>query len=120
MPERYEPWPTLYQQLRRWSADWSAVCVGSTIVRAHQHASAPARRGTAGDETGITGGRAGTGRARSGLTSSVPSGCDARGLPLAFTVTAGNVDDCTRLIEVVEAIAVRPAGSGPRAPGPGT
>ncbi|MGC4957878.1 hypothetical protein ACLQ2P_32180 [Actinomadura citrea] len=38
MPERYGPWPMLYQQLRRWSAGRSAVCMGSTIVRAHQHA----------------------------------------------------------------------------------
>ncbi|NYE17384.1 transposase [Actinomadura citrea] len=53
MPARYGPWPTLYQQLRRWSVDgtwdrplthvqvhddaigavdWSAVCVGSNVV----------------------------------------------------------------------------------------
>jgi transposase len=46
------------------------------------------------------------------LTSKIHLACDGRGLPLAFTVTAGNINDCTRLIEVVEAIAIRRAGPG--------
>ncbi len=73
IPERYGPWQTIYQRFRRWSADgtftqllqhvqvhddaigqvdWSAICVDSTIVRAHQHA-AGARKG--GSATGRTG-----------------------------------------------------------------
>ena len=46
------------------------------------------------------------------MTSKIHLACDGRGLPLAFTVTAGNINDCTRLIEVVEAIAIRRAGPG--------
>ena len=38
--------------------------------------------------------------------------CDGRGLPLAFAVTASNVNDCTRLIEVVETILVGRTGPG--------
>ncbi|NYD51629.1 transposase [Actinomadura luteofluorescens] len=66
VPERYGPWQTLYQRFRRWSrdgtwerllahvqvhddaigvVDWSAVCVDSTIVRAHQHAAGARKKG---------------------------------------------------------------------------
>ncbi|GAA4383871.1 hypothetical protein GCM10023088_51500 [Actinomadura verrucosospora] len=47
-----------------------------------------------------------------GLTTKIHLACDGRGLPLAFTVTADNVNDCTRLIEVVEAIAISRTGPG--------
>jgi transposase len=67
VPERYGPWPTLYQRFRCWSAegtvdrllthvqvhddavgavDWSAVCVDSPLVRAHQHAAGARTKGT--------------------------------------------------------------------------
>ena len=68
IPERYGPWQTLYQRFRRWSTDgtwdrllarvqthddaigavdWSAVCVDSTIVRAHQYAAGARKKGSA-------------------------------------------------------------------------
>jgi hypothetical protein len=47
-----------------------------------------------------------------GLPSKIHLACDGHGLPLAFTVTASNINDCTRLIEVVEAISIRRAGPG--------
>ena len=37
---------------------------------------------------------------------------DGNGLPLAFVVTAGNVNDCTRLIEVVASIRIARPGPG--------
>lgn len=68
IPERYGPWQTRYQRFRRWSTDgtwdrllarvqthddaigavdWSAVCVDSTIVRAHQYAAGARKKGSA-------------------------------------------------------------------------
>ncbi|MBB6079288.1 transposase [Streptomyces paradoxus] len=68
LPERHGPWKTVYERYRRWSADgtwdrllahvqqhsdavgavdWTVVCVDSTTVRAHQHASG-ARKGGSG------------------------------------------------------------------------
>jgi transposase len=75
VPERYGPWQTLYQRFRRWSADgtWdrlleqvqiddddagavdmTAVCVDSTIVRAHQHAAGARKKGRGRGRTGST------------------------------------------------------------------
>jgi len=64
IPERYGPWKTCHERLRRWSADgtWDKVLTGvqihvdgtpvewtvyvdSTVVRAHQHAAGARRRG---------------------------------------------------------------------------
>ncbi|MBE3016229.1 transposase, partial [Microbispora sp. NEAU-D428] len=38
--------------------------------------------------------------------------CDRRGRPLAFLVTGGNVNDCTRLQQVLQAIRVPRLGRG--------
>ncbi|WP_435878011.1 IS5 family transposase [Streptosporangium canum] len=137
IPERYGPWQTVYQRFRRWSADgtfarflkhvqvhddaigevdWSAICVDSTIVRAHQHA-AGARKG--GPTTAHPGsnpqsdqGRQALGRSRGGLTTKVHLAVDGRGLPLASVLTGGNVNDCTQFIAVMEVIRVPRAGAG--------
>ncbi|MFI6791950.1 IS5 family transposase [Nonomuraea sp. NPDC050383] len=110
MPERYGPWQTIYQRFRRWSAegtwqrllehvqahddaagavDWSAVCVDSTIVRAHQ-----------------------LGRSRGGLTTKLHLATDGRGLPLAFVVTGGNINDCTPFTQVMAALRIPRLGRG--------
>ncbi|MET8830641.1 hypothetical protein ABZX33_32890 [Streptomyces sp. NPDC004608] len=38
--------------------------------------------------------------------------CDGRGRPLAFVVTGGNTNDCTRFTAVTEAIRVPRPGPG--------
>lgn len=69
LPERFGPWKTVYERFRRWSAngtwdcllahvqqhsdavgsiDWSIVCIDSTTVRAHQHATGARKRGSTG------------------------------------------------------------------------
>ncbi|MGM9465691.1 IS5 family transposase [Streptomyces murinus] len=123
VPERYGPWATLHTRFRRWAADGTfdrmlraaqakadaagdiawLVSVDSTIVRAHQHA-AGARKG--GSETRPLG------WSRGGLTSKIHLACDGRGRPLAFVVTGGNINDCTRFITVMEAIRVPRLGPG--------
>lgn len=107
LPERYGPWETVYERSPGWSADgtwdrllahvqqhadavgqvdWSIVCVDSTVVRAHQHA-AGARRGLWSGEV--------LGRSCGGLSTKIHLACDGQGRPLAFTITGGNVNDCT-------------------------
>jgi transposase len=46
------------------------------------------------------------------LTSEIHQACDAVGLPLAFTVTGGNTDDCTQFTAVMKAICVPRLGPG--------
>jgi transposase len=65
LPERYGPWKTCHERLRRWSADgtWDRILdevivkddsvgavewiisVDSTVVRAHQHAAGARKKG---------------------------------------------------------------------------
>ncbi|MEU5498938.1 IS5 family transposase [Streptomyces griseofuscus] len=122
VPERYGPWATLHTRFRRWAADGTfermlraaqakadaagdiewLVSVDSTVVRAHQHA-AGARKG--GRDPAL-------GRSRGGLTSKIHLACDGQGRPLAFVVTGGNTNDCTRFTAVMEAIRVPRIGPG--------
>ncbi|MFF9900018.1 IS5 family transposase [Streptomyces longispororuber] len=125
LPERYGPWKTVYERFRRWSrdgtwdrllahvqqhsdavgeVDWSLVCVDSTVVRAHQHA-AGARKGGHGTGEAL-------GRSRGGLSTKIHLACDGQGRPLAFTVTGGNVNDCTQLEPVIAAVRVARRGPG--------
>ncbi|WP_373313025.1 IS5 family transposase [Streptomyces vinaceus] len=123
VPERYGPWASLHTRFRRWAADGTfdrmlraaqanadaagdidwLVSVDSTIVRAHQHA-AGARKG--GHQNPALG------RSRGGLTSKVHLACDATGRPLAFVLTGGNTNDCTRFTAVMDAIQVPRLGPG--------
>ncbi|MFD8012265.1 IS5 family transposase [Streptomyces sp. NPDC058955] len=123
VPERYGPWATLHTRFRRWAADGTfdrmlraaqaradaagdvewLVSVDSTVVRAHQHA-AGARKGGLREPA--------LGRSRGGLTSKIHLACDGRGRPLAFVVTGGNTNDCTRFTAVMEAIRVPRLGPG--------
>ena len=52
------------------------------------------------------------GRSRGGLTTKIHLACDGRGLPLSFVITPGNINDCTRLVQVIEAIRIRRPGAG--------
>lgn len=67
LPERYGPWKTAHERLRRWTADgrWQAildevivkddavgevewvVSVDSSVIRAHQHAAGARKKGAA-------------------------------------------------------------------------
>ncbi|NEA39888.1 IS5 family transposase, partial [Streptomyces sp. SID11385] len=126
LPERYGPWKTVYERFRHWSADgtwerllahvqqhsdavgevdWTLVCVDSTTVRAHQHAAGARKRGRSGPGEAI-------GRSRGGLTTKIHLACDGNGRPLAFTLTAGNVNDCTQFEAVMAGIRINRPGPG--------
>ncbi|MEV5646255.1 IS5 family transposase [Streptomyces flaveolus] len=126
LPERYGPWKTVYERFRRWSADgtwirllahvqqhcdavgsvdWTVVCIDSTTVRAHQHAAGARKGGQDWPGEAI-------GRSRGGLTTKIHLACDGQGRPLAFTLTAGNVNDCTQFEQVMALISVSRCGPG--------
>ncbi|WP_329503383.1 IS5 family transposase [Streptomyces iakyrus] len=153
LPERFGPWKTVYERHRLWSADgtWERllqqvqaaadaagdinwdVSVDSTIVRAHQHAAAPApnhrRRPTQGGRSGRTPGRdavaeprrppggggaggEGLGRSRGGFTTKLHLSADGRCRPLSLIVTPGQRADCTQFKPVLEKIRVPRTGPG--------
>lgn len=96
LPEKYGNWRGVYNRLRMWAFDdtWErvfttlmtqadsdedlnwAVSVDSTIVRAHQHAAGPPKRGPAGelDDHAV-------GRSRGGLTTKIHLVADAHCRP---------------------------------------
>ncbi|WP_371628189.1 MULTISPECIES: IS5 family transposase [unclassified Streptomyces] len=128
VPERYGSWQTLYTRFRRWALDGTfsrmlralqaekdaagdidwLVSVDSTIVRAHQHAAGGKKGSPKGDEAGDHA----LGRSRGGLSTKLHLVCDGHGRPLAFVLTGGNVNDCTRFEEVLDAICVPRIGPG--------
>ncbi|MCQ9129241.1 transposase [Streptomyces sp. IBSBF 2807] len=57
------------------------------------------------------------GRSRGGLSTKVHLACDGRGRPLGFVLSGGNVNDCTRLEQVMDSVSVPRVGPGrPRTP----
>ncbi|MET8330051.1 IS5 family transposase [Streptomyces sp. NPDC005181] len=129
VPERYGSWQTLYTRFRRWALDGTftrmlravqtqkdasgdidwLVSVDSTITRAHQHAAGARKRGADGEDELHD---HALGRSRGGLTTKVHLACDGKGRPLGFVVTGGNVNDCTRFEQVMDAIRIPHAGPG--------
>lgn len=97
LPERYGPYTTVYNRLNRWAKAGVRVRVfetlaeklpvsmqfiDSSIIRAHQQAAAK-KGGT--DHT--------LGRSRGGLSAKINAMVDARGLPLAITLSPGQASD---------------------------
>ncbi|WP_405670197.1 IS5 family transposase [Streptomyces sp. NBC_00055] len=129
VPERYGSWQTLYTRFRRWALDGTftrmlravqtqkdasgdidwLVSVDSTITRAHQHAAGARKGGRTGEDELHD---HALGRSRGGLTTKVHLACDGKGRPLGFVVTGGNVNDCTRFEQVMDAIRIPHAGPG--------
>ncbi|MEU6466787.1 IS5 family transposase [Streptomyces sp. NPDC046976] len=156
LPVRFGPWKTVCERHRLWSADgtWERllqqvqaaadaageidwdISVGSTIVRAHQHAagahrSTPGTRFKGGRRSGTPGrdtmgeprrppggggaGSEGLGRSRGGFTSKLRLSADGRCRPLSLIVTPGQRADCTQFRPVLENIRVpRPGPGRPR------
>jgi transposase len=104
LPERYGNYKSLHKRFSRWAANgvWEKIfdkllrdrknhclMVDSTVVRAHQQASTARKNG--GQDKAL-------GRSRGGLTTKIHLLADDLGLPVDFTVTAGQVNDCTQAI----------------------
>ncbi|MFJ9417787.1 IS5 family transposase [Streptomyces sp. NPDC101227] len=131
LPERYGPWKTCHERLRRWTADgtWDriltqvqvhddavgaiewAVSVDSSIVRAHQHAAGARERGAAARGRLRRSGEA-LGRSRGGLSTKVHLAVDGRGRPLSILLTPGQAGDNPQLVPLLAAIRVPRLGPG--------
>ncbi|MFF1482494.1 IS5 family transposase [Streptomyces sp. NPDC058301] len=141
--EAFGPWQTVWKRHRRWAADgtWDTVLaqltaqadsingidwtvsVGSTINRAHQHATNTARpekdtsaatRGSKNETPATRGEPAGhaIGRSRGGLTTKIHHAVDGNGRPLAVVVTPGQVHDAQVLPLLLSDIRVPRLGPG--------
>jgi transposase len=134
LPERYGPWKTAHERLRRWTADgtWDRILdhvvvkddavgrvewvfsVDSSVVRAHQHAAGARKMGGARP----TGWRPLPLRAKDsggpggGLTSKIHLAVDGRGLPMSILVTPGQARANPELLPLLDEVSVRPPGPG--------
>src|SRR5690606_33591213 len=127
-PERYGPWQTLYDRFVRWTRDgtwdlilvallreleqrgqidWELFCACGTSIRALKAAA------------GARGKNQDPGRARRPRPGTQPGGfgsklhvvCDSQGTITAFCLTAGNVNECTEFVPLMESVSV-PSGHG--------
>ncbi|WP_413787722.1 IS5 family transposase [Streptomyces platensis] len=156
-PERFGAWQTVRKRHQLWSADgtWARMLqhvqavadaedaidwninVGSTSIRAHQHAAganSPAthavqrlKRGQRSVHLPRTGARShapvsvpggggaageALGRSRGGLTTKIHMAADGRCRPLSLIITPGHRADCTQFDQVLEKIRVPRLGLG--------
>nr|WP_275581273.1 IS5 family transposase [Micromonospora luteifusca] len=132
LPERFGPWKTCHERLRRWTADgtWDrilaaaqvhddgtpvqwTISIDSSIVRAHQH-SAGARKKGAPRQVRRRGAQDGEaiGRSRGGLSTKIHLAVDGRGRPLSILLTPGQAGDNFQLLALLDAIRVNEPGPG--------
>jgi transposase len=135
IPERYGPWKTCHDRLRRWTADgtWDRILahvqvhndgapvewtvhVDSTSIRAHQHAAGARKKGGAAVDGWAPGRAPGAvaahpgealGRSRGGLTTKLHLAADGRGRPLTIVLTEGQAGDNPQLVPLLDAICWR-------------
>ena len=111
LPRAFGHWNSIYKRFNAWSAagkllkvfnalidepDVEWLFIDGTYVKAHQHSA-----GAASNQPEAIG------KSRAGHTSKIHLVVDAYGLPIAFRLTGGNVNDSS---EAPELIAQRPAG----------
>ncbi|WP_249347991.1 IS5 family transposase, partial [Rhodococcus erythropolis] len=82
-------WLKVFQALIE-EPDLEWAFIDGTYVKAHQHSS-----GAASDQSEAIG------KSRAGNTSKIHLAVDAHGLPVAFEITGGNVNDCTSAPELI-------------------
>jgi transposase len=119
LPETFGNWSRIYKRFNEWSAagkwqqifqalivdpDMEWVFIDGSYTKAHQHSAGAA----GGKDEGI-------GKSRAGNTSKIHLAVDACGLPIAFDITGGQINDCTqapRLIAQVRTAQIIVADKG--------
>ena len=121
--ETHGPWQTAYERFSRWSKDgtwgrliealhvrldaagkidWDLFCIDGSSIRASRAAAgASPSDGTAGEPRDHA-----LGRSRGGYGSKIHMTCDATGLPMAVTVTAGQRHESTQFEAVMNRVRV--------------
>ncbi|MEU7997676.1 IS5 family transposase [Micromonospora sp. NPDC049060] len=133
LPERFGPWKTCHERLRRWTADgtWDrilaaaqvhddgtpvqwTISIDSSIVRAHQHAAGARKKGAPPTTSATPGAQDGEaiGRSRGGLSTKIHLAVDGRGRPLSILLTPGQAGDNPQLLALLDAIRVNEPGPG--------
>ncbi|SFU96563.1 Transposase DDE domain-containing protein [Halomonas korlensis] len=123
LPERYGPWETDYQRFRQWRDDGTfdqalarlhlrlgkdglmdldAWMADSKSSRATRAPGGVGKKG--GPEEPVDHADHALGRSRGGLTTKLHLLCDARGLPLSFTLSAGHQADSRHFFELLEQV----------------
>lgn len=119
MPECYGNWQTVYKRFRRWCNDgtWDRIwnktlarldrdgnvdrtlwCVDGSIVRAHVSAVGGSRKTTSNAKENALG------RSRGGYSTKLHVACDGNGLPLGIVITAGNINEPTEFLRLMNSI----------------
>ena len=127
----YGPWQTVYERFSRWSKDgtwaqllealhvrldaagkidWDLFCIDGSSIRASRAAAGA----SPGDGTTAEPADHALGRSRGGFSSKIHLVCDAKGLPMGVTVTAGQRHEATQFEAVMGRVRV-PGRVGPAA-----
>lgn len=105
LPCAFGCWNTVYKRFNAWSAsgkwlnifkallidpDFEWVFMDGTYVKVHQHGTGAVSKHTEA-----------IGKSRAGNTSKIHLAVDAHGLPVEFSITGGEVNDCTAAPELI-------------------
>ncbi|QDU10128.1 IS5 family transposase [Gimesia aquarii] len=120
IPECYGKWQTIYKRFRSQSGFWhhlwskllqtlrrnkmidpSIWCVDGSIVRAHHSAVGGS------SQTSRCAVKNGLGRSRGGYSSKLHIARDGQGIPLGIRVTAGQINEPTEFIDLMDSIPLK-------------